>query len=68
MTAPSYNDHKRHWPDPLQRRVLLLAVATCKRLHFRCLATLQAYVHGERIWLCETSKGDTERVHDYNLC
>ena len=26
-----------------------------------CVATLQSYVHGERIWLCKTSEGDAEK-------
>ena len=34
---------------------------TRPRHGFGRLATLQAYVHGERIWLRKTSEGDAEK-------
>ena len=38
----------------------VITCSSCKCPRFGRLATLQAYVHGERIWLHETSERDTE--------
>ena len=41
--------------------IIACIVASYKRPDFGHLATLQAYEHGKKIWLRETSEGDAER-------